>query len=339
MAARFVNGIWTAIQRIPWLARVAGGLKRLLGVSRMQVFSITVYGGDEPWSVAPIRDRQVGLLTRRHVTDVPAAFVADPFLHRTSDGWTMFFEVLRADTWRGEIGMATSQDGLRWRYGGIVLAEPFHLSYPHVVESNGVPYLIPETSEVDAVRLYRADPFPSRWVFERELLVGAQFADASPFFHDGWWWMFVETSDKRGALAGSPPKYTLRLYGAPTLPGPWTEHPSSPIVVDDARTGRPAGRVVTSGGRLIRFAQEGSEVYGLCVHAIEIESLSPDHYRERQLPGSPLLGPGQQWWNRGGMHHVDAHAVDGAWLASVDGWSMQLKPRTHGSSRRRTRTG
>ena len=315
------------LRTVPRLEAWIGRARRRLGLTRMQVFSITTFHGEHPWDVRPTGRQRSQVLTRRHVTDVPAAFVADPFLHRTETGWCMFFEVLRADTGRGEIGMATSLDGHRWAYAGIVLAEPFHLSYPHVVESEGDVFMIPESFEAEAVRLYRASPYPSRWVFERDLLVGAHFADASPFTHDGRWWMFVEASDKSEVAASTPPRNTLRLYGAPSLRGPWTEHPMSPVVVDDARIGRPAGRVVRSDGRLVRFAQESSSVYGLQVHALEIETLTRTVYRERPLGGAPVLGPGREWWNRCGMHHIDAHAVDDGWLASVDGWSMQWDPR------------
>lgn len=317
----------TYVRRVPWLAAAVRHARRTLGLSRMQVFSITVFRGDQPWTVAPIADRRVQVLTRRHVTDVPAAFVADPFLHRTQDGWFMFFEVLRSDTWRGEIAVATSPDGLQWEYDGIVLAERFHLSYPHVFESDGEVYMIPESFEAEAVRLYRASPFPSQWVFERDLLVGAHYADASPFTHKGRWWMFVETSRKSEITEGTPSGNTLRLYGALNLTGPWTEHPMSPIVVGDVRIGRPAGRVVRADGRLVRFAQESSSVYGLQVHALEIVELTATVYRERPMVEVPVLGPGRNWWNRGGMHHIDAHAVKGGWLASVDGWSMQPEPR------------
>jgi hypothetical protein len=34
----------------------------------------------------------------------------------------------------GEIGLATSEDGLKWDYKQVVLNEPFHLSYPYVFE-------------------------------------------------------------------------------------------------------------------------------------------------------------------------------------------------------------
>lgn len=315
------------LRRSPWLVRKAGTIRDYLGLARMQVFSIAMYRGDQPWSVQPIAGRRAGVLTRRDVTDVPAAFVADPFLHRTDAGWFMFFEVLRADTWRGEIAVATSTDGLRWRYGSVVLAEPFHLSYPYVFGWGGETYMIPETFEVEAVRLYRAVKFPTRWTLECELLTGRMFADASPFHHGDRWWVLVEASHKEHGSEGGPTHDTLRLYSAPVLTGPWTEHPKSPVVEADKRIARPAGRVVTADGRLIRFAQESSDVYGVHVHALEIEELTPTEYRERPLGDRPILGPGRQHWNRSGMHHIDAHPVDGGWLASVDGWSMQPLPR------------
>lgn len=322
-----VQWIKTHYRRVPWLAALVGYTRRQLGLSRMQVFSIATYRGDQPWSVAPVRDQPTELFTRRHVTDVPAAFVADPFLHRTRDGWFMFFEVLRADTGRGEIAVAFSPDGLRWAYRGVVLREPFHLSYPYVFSCEGAVYMVPETFEAQSVRLYRAVSFPDEWVFERELLTGAPFADASPFFHDGRWWMFVETSPKVPLAADAVPANTLRLYQAPSLVGPWIEHPKSPVVDGDHRIARPAGRVVLADGRLVRFAQESTSVYGLQVHALEIEELTPTTYREKPLSDGPILGPGRSHWNRGGMHHIDAHPVDGGWLACVDGWSMQRYPR------------
>lgn len=222
--------------------------------------------------------------------------------------------------------MASSSDGHRWTYRGIVLREPFHLSYPHVFAWDGEVYMVPETFEANAVRLYRAVSFPFEWELQGELLAGHPYADASPFVHDGSWWMLVEASPKVGLPAGAAAQDTLRLYGAADLFGPWTEHPMSPIIESDARVARPAGRVVKAGERLIRFAQDGASVYGLQVRAFEIEELTPTSYRERLVTEDPILGPGNRRWNRGGMHHIDAHQVDGEWFASVDGWSRQPRP-------------
>jgi hypothetical protein len=50
--------------------------------------------------------------------------------------WYLFYEVCNVKTKRGEIGFSTSKDLLKWNYGGIVLQERFHLSYPYVFRSH-----------------------------------------------------------------------------------------------------------------------------------------------------------------------------------------------------------
>ena len=313
----------TRVRRVRPLKVAYRGLRRWLGMDCIQEFAIGIYHGDQPWTVRPALREQAPVLTRDHVSDVPAAFVADPFMIRHDDRWFMFFEVMRADTWRGEIAVATSCDGITWAYGQVVLAEGFHLSYPYVFEWDGDMYMIPETYEARSVRLYRAASFPSTWVLERELLAGASYADASVFRHKDHWWMFVETSHRHPDMAVPPGEDTLRLFGAPALVGPWTEHPNSPVVAGDARIARPAGRVVVSEAKLVRFAQECVDTYGVRVHARQIEELTPTTYRERRLTDHPVLGPGHLGWNNGGMHHIDAHRVGAAWIASVDGWSWK----------------
>jgi hypothetical protein len=73
------------------------------------MWSISIYRGDSPFKLEPIDADPV--LTKDSVTDVPAAFVADPFLLRHNGAWHMFFEVMNAETNRGEIGLATSNNG------------------------------------------------------------------------------------------------------------------------------------------------------------------------------------------------------------------------------------
>src|SRR3989337_2786454 len=117
----------------------------------------------------------------------------------------------------GQIGLAVSDDGVGWRYQQIVLAEPFHLSYPHVFEWGGDVYMIPESHQVRSVRLYRASPFPIRWSLVSSLLDGAVFSDSSIVRFGDKWWLFTETS---------PDKFdTLQLYYANDLLGPWYENP------------------------------------------------------------------------------------------------------------------
>jgi len=85
------------------------------------------------------------VLTAGDIVDVRAAFVADPFMILRKGVWYLFFEVLRDYTRTGEIGLAVSEDLVRWLYQKIVLRESFHLSYPHVFEWEGSYYMVPET--------------------------------------------------------------------------------------------------------------------------------------------------------------------------------------------------
>jgi len=227
--------------------------RRLLS-PREPVWAIGIYIGPSPFALASSPDIRNPVLTAADVTDVPAKFVADPFMVRKQGEWHMFFEVFSRRSAKGEIGFARSRDGARWTYEGIVLVEPFHLSYPYVFEYEGSIYMVPD-NKADSVRLYEAVDFPWRWSLVATLLHGGYFADASIFRHDGTWWMFVE--------AGQPLKFdTLRLFGARDLLGPWREHPESPIIAGNPHVARPAGRVLSGNGRITRFAQDDYPSYG-----------------------------------------------------------------------------
>ncbi len=284
-----------------------------------QLWSIGIFEGNSVWDLAPASGAANPVLTAAAVTDVPAAFVADPFMIRNECGWWMFFEILNRRTRRGEIGLAASPDGLSWEYQRVVLKEPFHLSYPFVFAWEGYHYMIPETAATRTVRLYRARAFPFEWEFVGTLASGRSFTDATIFRHGDRWWMFTETS---GAL----PFGELRLYGADDLFGGWSEHPASPLRVDDPVSSRPGGRVIEDGGRLLRFSQNCATRYGLDVRAFHVEVLTPTQYRERPAADAPVLCGSGSGWNQHGMHHLDAHRLDDRRvIACVDGWIDQRK--------------
>lgn len=279
-----------------------------------QQWSIGIYEGTSLEDMRPSGRVENPVLTGEDVTDVPGRFVADPFMLEGEDRWHMFFEVWNRARSRGEIGLASSWDGYKWDYEKMVLAEPFHLSYPYVFSWAGEHYMIPETFETRTVRLYKASQFPYQWDLDQTLLSGMRFKDASIFRHDDLWWIFVETSP---LLACD----VLRLYSASDLHGPWVEHPRSPLITGDARTARPAGRVIRSNGKLFRFAQACDPAYGLRVHTFEVTELSREDYREREVANGVKLEGSGQGWNEGGMHHIDVHSLkDGRLLACVDGW-------------------
>lgn len=294
------------------------------------MYSIGMLKGEEnsPLDLFRITESARQVVTPTMVGDIGADYVADPFLLCRESEWFLFFEVLpRARAARirnGLIAYASSRDeGRTWTYGQVVLREPFHLSYPYVFEWQGQAFMVPESHESREVSLYRATEFPARWQKAAVLLRG-DFTDASPFHYRGSWWMFAESARPGARWRGEKADLALRLYFADELAGPWTEHPSSPVVSSDARLRRPAGRVICDDdGRLWRFAQDATAQYGTAVYAVAIEKLTRSEYEERPVGQEPLLAGAGAGWNAGGMHHIDLHKLGNRWIAMVDGWELQ----------------
>ncbi len=252
------------------------------------------------------------VLTAKDITDAPASFVADPFMLHENDTWYMFFEVKNARTKQGDIGLATSEDGLNWAYKQIVLDEPFCLSYPYVFKWKNDYYMIPNSYQTKSVRLYKAVDFPTKWSFIGDLLQGHTYMDSSIFYYKDKWWLFTCTMPRKDD--------NLRLYYANELVGPWVEHPNSPIIEKDANIARPGGRVLVFDGRIIRYTQDDEPTYGNQVRAFEITKLSTTNYEEKEVRESPILKPGETGWNERGMHNIDLHQIDkNKWIACVDG--------------------
>ena len=281
---------------------------------KIAAWSIGIFSGPALSELRPAPGIEMPVLAAHHVTDVPAEFVADPFMIQINNAWYMFFEVMNASRNMGEIGMAISRDGLKWDYQQIVLSEPFHLSYPYVFQVDGEYFMIPESFEAGSVRLYRADPFPLKWSYAATLLEGP-WVDSSIFSFDGRWWMFSNPV--------TPAHQVLELFYADAATGPWQRHPRSPLISGNKHIARGGGRVIVQDSRPVRFTQDCSPYYGTAVRAFEISALTASNYEGRELEPSPILAAGEETWRRLGMHHIDPHFVNGKWLACVDGWRIE----------------
>lgn len=261
----FACGYFYRWRGVPFITR-----KGIPFVGRDYRYAIGVQVGTSLADLAAPSNIQNPVVTPEMVTDVRCRGLADPFLLRHAGKWFMFMEVINAARRCGEIGYVVSADGRRWSYQGVVLREPFHLSYPFV------------------------------FAYQNTMLQ-----------HEGLWWMFVSRNRFEDLL----------LYYAAELTGPWQPHPRSPIVYGQPEKARCAGRPVHLQGRLIRFAQDCSGVYGQRVRAFRVDQLNREQYQESELPESPVRSPSGAGWNAEGMHHIDLHVQeDGSCLAAVDGW-------------------
>lgn len=215
-------------------------------------------------------------------------FYADPFPIEVDGRTFLFVEDFDHRLGRGVISVVEFDDRAPLGTPTVVLTHEVHLSYPFVLEDDGELWMIPETSAARTVELYRATEFPLRWELDSVLLTDVDASDVTPFRHQGRWWLSA-TVRRRGSCSDA-----LHLWYADSLRGPWTPHEHNPVVLD-ITSARPAGRVVESGGHLLRPAQDGTGGYGSAVTLTEIVRLDPGHYEQRSVA---RLEAGDGWAGR-----------------------------------------
>ncbi len=88
---------------------------------------------------------------------------------------------------------------------------------------------------------------------------------------------------------------------------------------NDISRSRPGGRVLNIYGDIYRLSQNRETSYGTDVNAFKIIELNIDNYYEEKAINNPIVRQGNSNWNSFGMHHVDAHLINGKWVAAVDG--------------------
>jgi hypothetical protein len=83
-----------------------------------------------------------------------------------------------------------------------VLEEPWHLSYPFLIEHDDDLWMIPESSERRDVALYKCVRFPDKWERHSTLLSGFEPADATITRHNGMNYLFGAWRDGGGRIFG-----------------------------------------------------------------------------------------------------------------------------------------
>lgn len=273
-----------------------------------KAWSIGVVSGSDPLTMSEDATCSNPRFTRDNIKNLSVLFVADPFLIRDRERWLLFFELFNRESNKGEIGVAESADLCHWNFIDVALSEPFHLSYPFVFRSGGEYYMIPETRQAGAIRLYKARDFPTSWRFERDLFVG-NFSDSSPVYFQKRWWIFTNRSP-----------YGLTVLYATSLKGPWREHPRGPFYLNDESKARPGGRPIVLNGRLVRFVQDNRGGYGRRLRAMIVDRLTPTEFSEHIAEPDPLLDSTKVSWADAGVHHLaPVRSSQGVWVGAFDG--------------------
>lgn len=227
--------------------------------------------GAEPWR--PMDDRNLN-------------FAGDPFPIEWRGRTGVFYELLDYRTNKGVICFRAFDASGPVGEPVLALEEPWHLSYPHLIQHDGELYMLPEASLSGAITLYRCVEFPHRWERVAKLLEGVEAGDATIFHHGDRYWMTSVTREGVGGYSD-----TLAIHHAGNLFGPWEEHALRPALVD-ARFARPAGAVIRSGGVLLRPVQDCSDGYGRRIVVMRIDALDASSFRQSPVA---TIGPGAVW--------------------------------------------
>lgn len=223
------------------------------------------------WQLAVARSQDLRCLSDPEILIPPLdRFWCDPFPLLRNGAMHVFVEECLYESGRGHIAMLSRSAAGKWSTSQTVLERPYHLSYPFVFEQQGQLFMIPETMAAGRVELYRCAQFPDKWELDTVLVDNFAGSDATLWFQDNRWWIFVDVRDE------------LYIQYADSLRGPWSPHHRNPVK-SDSRSSRPAGRIFRNGADVIRPAQDCSIQYGHEVVFNKITRLTVCDFEEVEI--------------------------------------------------------
>lgn len=113
------------------------------------------------------------------IINTPAGmWIADPTAYSVNGEHYIFVEVFEESKKKAAIGYYQFENG-KPVYKGIIIENPYHMSYPCVFEYKGEQYMIPESSANDSISLYKAGHFPDKWIKVKDLVKGEKLVDST----------------------------------------------------------------------------------------------------------------------------------------------------------------
>lgn len=218
-------------------------------------------------------------------------FYADPMGVEVADGMKVLCE--RYDHWvgKGDICAFDYSAGKGWsKTASDAIDEPFHLSYPYVLQTGDLKVCLPESCEAGSASAYPITADGAISITEKKRFINFEIADPTLIEHEGLWYLF-------GAEAREA-QHALRIWYADSVEGPWTPHPANPVKCD-VQTARPAGPLVRLNGKLYRPSQDSTYSYGSACNIMEVVELSPTSFNEVCVR---KIEPNPRWSYSEGIH-------------------------------------
>lgn len=103
---------------------------------------------------------------------------------------------------------------MTYEYEGIVLNEPYHLSFPQVFKHKGQFYMLPETKQSNHVVLFKAKNFPFEWEISDTLIYNRKLEDPA----------ILLSTDLNIISASEVSTLSQYVFTSDSLTGEWKEY-------------------------------------------------------------------------------------------------------------------
>ncbi|NHO17721.1 formyl transferase [Acetobacter oeni] len=241
-------------------------------------------------------------------------FLADPFGLWRNGVLHLFAEVYDYRDRQGRIDHLAFDASLNPLGRQTVLCQPWHLSYPVIIEDDGETFMLPEAWHSGTLQLYRAVSFPGHWEPVADWSFPVAAIDASPVRYNGLWWMFFSPPGTKAERQS-----VLCAAWAEKLTGPWHLHPGNPLW-RNAASARPGGTPVVTEAGIVLPTQDCTRTYGGAVSLLTITDLAPDRF-QAHVTGSLTAPTSLSPWTKG------LHTLSGVGpLTLIDAKRISLSP-------------
>lgn len=206
-------------------------------------------------------------------------FFADPFIFNFKERNIIFVEDYSFKTNKGRISAIEIKSD-KEEFLGVVLEEDFHLSFPFVFENDNNVYMIPETSQINEIRLYKCSEFPKNWKLEKILMKGVSAVDTMLIKKDLTWFMLTNICSPN---IGDHQSELHIFYSDNFLSNDWKPiHQGNPVIFD-SNNARNGGMFFLN-SKLYRVNQiHGKAHYGKSFGINEVISLDKNIYVEKRV--------------------------------------------------------
>lgn len=205
-------------------------------------------------------------------------FFADPFIISKGRDNYCFVEKLDYSENKGKIHLFNLRED-SYKSLGTVLEEKFHLSYPYILKVKNNFFMCPESSNINEIRLYKANNFPKDWVFYKTLIRNISAADTNIIYYKNKWWLFsnVDTSKLKEHDSELHIFYSDKFDSSE-----WIPHQNNPVIFDSNKA-RNAGKILQNNG-LFRVCQtQGIGINSKRIKVSKIIKLSESEYVEEEI--------------------------------------------------------